>query len=421
MKRLGIGYEDYKRFVDEDLYFVDKTMLIKEVLERGGIVTLFTRPRRFGKTLALSMLRTFFELEYDLHGNIVEKGRYFTGKKVSGAGEEILKHMGQYPVIHMSLKSAKQADFYSAFLCLREEIIREYDRHRYVLNTDRFSEENKRKYQNYLSGISRWEEKMGRFSSLQEKEEALKEEVAKYATALRFLSECLFLYHDKKVIILLDEYDVPLETAYYQGFYQEMVGFIRSLFESALKTNEVLERAMITGCLRISRESIFTGLNHLSIVSIRSESFAEGFGFTQKETEEFLAAYGLESKIGEVMQWYDGYLFGDTEIYNPWSLILYIEKHIVNPDALPEPYWPNTSSNMIIKDLVEKADAETKKELEELIAGGTVEKRIHEDITYEDIYESDDNLWNFLYFTGYMKKVSETSRNEGVYLVMCIP
>jgi len=235
---------------------------------------------------------------------------------------------------------------------------------------------------------------------------------------------CLKKYHNENVIILIDEYDVPLENAYYEGFYKEMAGFIRSLFESALKTNDALERAVITGCLRISKESIFTGLNHLEISSVFNNGFEETFGFTQAETEQMLIDYGIADRIDEAKEWYDGYLFGETEIYNPWSIIKYVKSIAINHEKYPKPHWADTSSNTIIKDLVWQADPEMKKELDILINGGTIEKRIHEDITYDDIHESEDNLWNFLFFTGYMKKVAERSEGENgenIYLTMKIP
>lgn len=415
MKKIGIGYEEYKRFIDDDMYYIDKTLLISDIVEKGGEVTLFTRPRRFGKTLALSMLRTFFELEYDYNGNVIDKRRYFEGKQIMNAGDKILSMMGKYPVIKLSLKSAKQPDFRSAALQLRDEIISEFSRHIYVKNSDALTEEEAKLF-NELSVSKRREEL--------KKDEDFKAEIGRYATALKTLSVCLKKYHNQNVIILLDEYDVPLENAYYEGFYDEMVGFIRSLFESALKTNDALERGVVTGCLRISKESIFTGLNHLEISSVYNNGYEEAFGFTQRETEQMLIDYGMEDRIPEAKEWYDGYLFGETEIYNPWSIIKYVKSIAVNHEKYPKPYWANTSSNIIIKDMVWRADDEMKKELDILINGGTIEKQIHEDITYDDIHESENNLWNFLFFTGYMKKVSERvggDDNADIYLTMKIP
>ncbi len=412
MKKIGIGYEDYKRFIDEDMYYVDKTILIKDIVEKGGEVTLFTRPRRFGKTLALSMLKTFFELEYDYEGNVIDKKRYFEGKKIMNAPDKILSMMGQYPVIKLSLKSAKQSDFVTAFMKLRDEIILEYRRHSYLWTKEILPEDDREELLLLSKAIKDKDLRDG---------DNLLLEIGRYSTALKILSEGLKKYHNKNVIILLDEYDVPLENAYYRGFYQEMVDFIRSLFESALKTNDALEFGVVTGCLRISKESIFTGLNHLQISSIYNNGYEEAFGFTEEETEKMLIDYGMEDRIPEAKKWYNGYLFGGTEIYNPWSIIKYVSSIAINHMKYPQAYWANTSSNQIIKDMVWRADTEMKRELDVLIQGGTIEKKIHEDITYDDIHESEDNLWNFLFFTGYMKKVSEKKDDRDIYLIMKIP
>ena len=412
MNKIGIGYENYKEFIDKDMYYVDKTLLIRDIVERGGKVTLFTRPRRFGKTLALSMLRTFFEKEYDFDGNIVDNSRYFTGKKIMEADEKILSMMGRYPVIKLSLKSAKQPNFKTAFLKLRDEIVQEFDRHSYISDSAKLSLAERQNIQSLLQPK--------RDEDIQD-DAALQTEVGRYATALKMLSVSLKKYHGENVIILLDEYDVPLENAYYAGFYQEMVDLIRSLFESCLKTNDALEFAVVTGCLRISKESIFTGLNHLQISSIYNNGYEEAFGFTQAETEAMLIAYGMSDRIAEAKEWYDGYLFGETEIYNPWSIIKYVSSIAINKMKFPEAYWANTSSNQIIRDMVWQADENMREELDILINGGTIEKQIHEDITYDDIHNSEDNLWNFLFFTGYMKKVSERREGKKIYLTMRIP
>ena len=421
MKKIGIGYENYKEFVDQKLYYVDKTLLIRDVLEKGGKVTLFTRPRRFGKTLALSMLRTFFEAEYDREGNPVDNSRYFEGMKIMACGEEIRSKQGQYPVIKLTLKSAKQPRFSAAILKLREEIVGEFMHHEYVLSSDSVQEASKERFREFLNAEIQWREKEKQFKSREERENALHEEADRFATSLKTLSECLKQYHGNNVVILIDEYDVPLENAYFTGFYPEMVSFIRSLFESALKTNEFLAFAVVTGCLRISKESIFTGLNNLEICSIRNPDFGEHFGFTPEETMQMLADYGLQEKEEEIRSWYDGYLFGDAEIYNPWSVTKYVKIHVADRNFFPEPYWSNTSSNSIIKELVEASSEEQRRELDTLIDGGTIEKRIHEDITYDDIHTSEDNLWNFLFFTGYMRKVSERFEGQDIYLTMRIP
>ncbi len=397
---LPIGVEFFKDMVTKPYYYVDKTLMIKDMLDKGGKVNLFTRPRRFGKTLALSMLRTFFEQELDQTGSPVDNSHYFNGTHIQQAGESYAGYMGQYPVVFLSLKSAKQPDFQMAYSCLKEEIAGEFSRHAYLMQTDGISSADKIKFQQLADRTAGREE---------------------YATSLMFLSKCLKAYHNKNTIILIDEYDVPLENSYFRGFYHEMVDFIRSLFESALKTNESLEFAVITGCLRISKESIFTGLNNLRVVSILNEGFAEYFGFTPDEVAELLAYYGVSNRKQEVKNWYNGYLFGQTEIYNPWSIINYVDDIISQNTQFPKPYWSNTSSNSIIRELVEQADMEAKQEIEELMEGKTIEKTIHEDITYEDIYKSQENLWNFLFFTGYLKKVSERFKEDSICLELAIP
>ena len=421
MQKIGIGYEEYKRIIDDGCYYIDKTLLIREIIKKGGMVNLFTRPRRFGKTLTLSMLQTFFEFEYDRDDKIVDKLHYFEGKKIMECDDSILSKMGRYPVIKLSLKSAKQPDFISSIFKLREEIIYEFARHEYLLNSNKLSENEIESFRKLYSGDIIWSEKEKSLPYNDERKTAYKEECMRYSTALRTLSVLLKKHHGENVVILLDEYDVPLENAYYNGFYPEMVGFIRSLFESALKTNDALEFAVVTGCLRISKESIFTGLNNLEVNSIRSGGFEECFGFTQKEVTDMLEAYGLSDKYDIVKAWYDGYLFGNTEIYNPWSVIKYVKSQLDLPGCLPEPYWSNTSSNSIIKDMVINSDENAKREFDLLVNGGTIEKRIHDDITYDDIHSEPDNLWNFLFFTGYMRKVSERAEGNDIFMTMRIP
>ena len=397
---LPIGIESYKKLIDNQYYYVDKTLMIKELLDRGGAANLFTRPRRFGKTLTLSMIRTFFEVETDIYGNVTDNRRYFEDRKIMEAGEEYTRHMGKYPVIFLSLKSAKQPDFETAYESIKGEIKKEFLRHRYILQGAQFTDGEIEQYNMLMNG---------------------KADRALYAGSLVFLSDCLKAYHGKNTIILLDEYDVPLENAHFEGFYDRMVSFIRSLFESALKTNDSLEFAVITGCLRISRESIFTGLNNLKVLSIMSNTYSEYFGFTEQEVLKMLEYYDILGKEAEVKKWYDGYVFGETEVYNPWSIINYVECAVEKFNAIPKPYWSNTSSNSIIRELIESADSEVKNEIEELIAGGTIEKPVHEDITYEDIHKTKDNLWNFLFFTGYLKAAGQRFETDTLYLTMKIP
>ncbi len=397
---IPIGVEFYKRMISDGYYYIDKTLLIRDLLSHKSTVTLFTRPRRFGKTLAQSMLKTFFEKEILPDGTFADNSIYFKDKKIMKSGEEYTKHMGQYPVIFLSLKSAKQPTYEMAYLSLVDEIFYEFDRHRYILDSDNVSEELKEKYISVLKG---------------------KADSVTISKSIALLSKCLEKYHNQKTIILIDEYDVPLENAYFNGFYDQMVSFIRSIFEPALKTNNSLAFAVITGCLRISKESIFTGLNNLNVVSVLDENYSEYFGFTQDEVDTLLEAYGIPQKKNEVKTWYNGYLFGTTEVYNPWSVINYVKDIVWKNTEFPKPYWSNTSSNSIVYELIKNADDAVKQELEELISGSTIEKPIHEDITYADIYKSQDNLWNFLFFTGYLKASGKKFIEQQIYLSMTIP
>lgn len=392
-KPLAIGVDDFRELIDKSYYYVDKTMLIKELTDNRGKACLFTRPRRFGKTLTLSMIQTFFETGID-------NRKYFEHLKILSAGERYSSLMGCYPVINLSLKSAKQPTFEMAYGSLINTLAKEFDRHSYLTRSDALNSEEQTRFE-YLM--------------------LKKSTDIEYAQSLSFLSGCLEKHHRQKVIILIDEYDVPLENAYFSGFYAQMVSFIRSLFESALKTNPSLEFSVIAGCLRISKESIFTGLNNLEIFSVLNHSYAEYFGFDESEVLQMLDFYNISNKYDEIRQWYDGYLFGDTDTYNPWSVINYVKAAATNPTSLPRPYWANTSSNSIIRVLVEQADSTVKQEIESLIAGRTIDKPVHEDITYEDIDKTQDNLWNFLFFTGYLKRVQERLEDDAIFLTMAIP
>ena len=401
-KKISIGVEDFKEIIEKDGYFVDKTLMIKKLIESRAKVTLFTRPRRFGKTLNQFMIRRFFEDERTRSGERIDNGHLFDGLKIAECGGEILSHRQQYPVIFLSLKSAKQPNFQEAYKKLCRGIAEEFRRHQYLLEGKSLADDQKILFKKIMT------------------EQA---DYGEYNDALKFLSECLWQYHGKNTIILIDEYDVPLENAYFEGFYDKMIKFIRSLFESALKTNPYLEKSVITGCLRISKESIFTGLNNLKVDSVLRTEYGDSFGFTESEVEAMLAYYNLQEELTEVKRWYDGYLFNDIEIYNPWSIINYIYDRDRKITKFALPYWSNTSSNSIIREMVGEADQEAKADLETLINGGTIEKPVHEDITYGDIHQSQDNLWNFLFFTGYLKKMSERKDESGesLYLSMAIP
>lgn len=400
MKPLPIGVDDFKKLREIDYYYIDKTLLIKELLDNRSEVSLFTRPRRFGKTLSLSMLKYFFEKDFDRNGTETDNAPLFDGLQIMNAGEQYTKHMQQYPVISLSFKSAKQPTYEMAYHSLLDEVAKEYDRHSFILNSDLLEAHEKEQFLKIRNQKA---------SSIES------------AKSLEFLSRCLYKVYGHKVIILLDEYDVPLENAYFRGFYNQITDFLRSLFESSLKTNPNLEFAVVTGCLRISRESIFTGLNNLDIISILNNCYAEHFGFTNVEILNMLHDFDLDEKYEEVKRWYDGYQFGNTEVYNPWSMINYVKAASYDKTAFPRAYWANTSSNSIVRDLIEKADSGVRREMEILIEGGTIEKPVHEDITYEEIHTSQDNLWNFLFFTGYLKKVAERFVSDNAYLTLAIP
>ena len=392
---LPIGVENFEDLREHGYYFVDKTLFIKELLDMKGKVNLFTRPRRFGKTLNMSILRYFFEKgEKDNSG-------LFQGLKIMDAGEKYLSHMGKYPVISISLKSMKQYSYDLAYDMLTKAVESEYSRH----------------WKQIEASGALTDAKLERYLRIRD----LKGTESDYADSLKFLSECLYACTGQRSVILIDEYDVPLENAYFSGFYDRMVALIRSLFESALKTNDNLEFAVVTGCLRISKESIFTGLNNLNVVSITNNSFAEHFGFTPEEVEQMLKDYGLEENLETVRKWYDGYLFGESEVYNPWSVINYVNSCYGDKKVFAKPYWSNTSSNSIVKKLIEHADLSVRQEIEGLIEGGTITKPIHEDITYDDMNSTQDNLWNFLFFTGYLKKIREEQEDETVRMEMAIP
>ena len=392
---LPVGVDNFKKLIQEDYYYIDKTLFIKELLDMKGEVNLITRPRRFGKTLNMSMLRYFFEM------GTTDNSGLFRGLKIMEAGERYLARMGKYPVISLSLKSMKQYSYELSFEMLKKAVEGEFSRH--------WPEVEK---SGKLTG-----EKLERYLRIRD----LKGTEGDYADSLKFLSECLYTCSGQRSVILIDEYDVPLENAYFSGFYDRMAALIRSLFESALKTNANLEFAVVTGCLRISKESIFTGLNNLNVVSVTSDSFAEHFGFVPEEVERMLKDYGLEDNLETVKRWYDGYRFGETEVYNPWSVINYVNSCYRDKNTFAKPYWSNTSSNSIVKNLVEHADISAKQEIESLIAGGTITKPIHKDITYDDMDSTQDNLWNFLFFTGYLKKISEHQEGETIYMEMAIP
>ena len=374
-KRIPIGYEDFKQLIDSGFYYVDKSMLIYELLHSGGQNNLITRPRRFGKTLNFSMLKYFFDI------NEKDNAYLFDGLKISEHYEELDMYRNTHPVITLSLKCAKQGNYREALRGLKYEIQRQFINNKFILDSDKLADEYKDEYKKILS----------------------MDEDAVWSNSIQLLSICLKQYYGTKTIILIDEYDVPLEDAYFSGYYDEMVRFIRSLFESALKTNSALEFSVITGCLRISKESIFTGLNNLAVNSILSNKYSESFGFVQYEVDELMEYYNIEEKSQLMKKWYDGYLFGKSEVYNPWSVLNQVKEWSEDKDISAIPWWTNTSSNNIIRTLVSQADNETKDIIENLIHGGSVETVLKETVTYGDLTENNENIWSFLFFTGYLK------------------
>mgnify|MGYP000070034340 FL=1 len=374
-KRIPIGYEDFKQLIDSGFYYVDKSMLIYELLHSGGQNNLITRPRRFGKTLNFSMLKYFFDI------NEKNNAYLFDGLKISEHYEELDMYRNTRPVITLSLKCAKQGNYREALRGLKYEIQRQFINNKFILDSGKLADEYKDEYKKILS----------------------MDEDAVWSNSIQLLSICLKQYYGTKTIILIDEYDVPLEDAYFSGYYDEMVRFIRSLFESALKTNSALEFSVITGCLIISKESIFTGLNNLAVNSILSNKYSESFGFVQSEVDELMRYYNIEEKSQLMKKWYDGYLFGKSEVYNPWSVLNQVKEWSEDKDISAIPWWTNTSSNNIIRTLVSQADNETKDIIENLIHGGSVETVLKETVTYGDLTENNENIWGFLFFTGYLK------------------
>ena len=394
LKSIPIGIEDFKEIIDKNHYFVDKTLLIKNVLDNGSKITLFTRPRRFGKTLNMSILRRFFEKTEE------DNSYLFDRLLISGAGEKYYKYMGQYPVISISLKSMKQPSFEFALTEFKRIISNEFRRHREIAESDKIFDSDKEDFLNICN-------RRGDYSM--------------YNTSLNFLSNCLYEVYGQKVIVLIDEYDVPLENAYFNGFYEDMINLIRSVFESVLKTNDSLEFGILTGCLRISKESIFTGLNNLSVHSVTDNSFASYFGFTESEVKDVLKYYNLSDCFEEIKQWYDGYLFGETEIYNPWSVLKYIQFALNNKNHIPQTYWVNTSSNNIIHELITKSDRRIRDDIEKLITGKNIDKPLYDDITYTNMNVKSEYIWSFLLHTGYLKPANIYQKGIQNYFTAVIP
>ena len=379
--KLPVGIDSFEKIRRNGFYYIDKTNLIEQILMNWGEVTLFTRPRRFGKTLNMSMLKSFFEIGAD--------AALFEGLYIAKNKELCDAYMGKYPVIFLTLKGVEGLTFADAKRMLGTILANEMDRHYYLKTSDALTDEDKAYFAKMLTGT----------------DENIEDSIRK-------LSQLLYKHHGKKTVIIIDEYDVPLDKAYQNGYYREMVSLIRGLFGQALKTNDYLQFAFLTGCLRVSKESIFTGLNNFKVLSIMDSRFDEQFGFTDDEVKNLLASYGLASHFPETKEWYDGYRFGDVDVYCPWDVINYCSDRQYDPKLEPQNYWANTSSNDIISHFIDGMGGQrkvTRIELERLINGETVQKEINQELTYKELYSSIDNLWSTLFMTGYLTQKGDSN------------
>ena len=387
--KLPVGIDDFEKIRRNEFYYVDKTKLIEQLLQNWGEVSLFTRPRRFGKTLNMSMLKCFFEIGTD-HA-------LFDGLYISGNKELCDTYMGKYPVIFLSLKGVEGLTFEEAKENLQQLIGNEAGRFPFLKESPELSDEEKQQY------LALTTFKEGRYVFAD----------STLTFSLQFLSRLLHKHYGHKTVILIDEYDVPLDKAFQNGYYREMISLIRGLLGQALKTNTSLQFAVLTGCLRISKESIFTGLNNFAVNSVVDVEHDEQFGFTDTEVHQILDDYKLNQHFSEMKEWYDGYRFGNADIYCPWDVINHVKKLLIDPQADPQAFWINTSGNGLVKRFVDKADKTTRDEIEQLIAGNPIEKRIRLELTYDEIDNSIDNLWSVLFTTGYLTQVGKAV--DGVY------
>lgn len=387
-KKIPVGIENFQDMRKFNFYYIDKTNLIEQLLDNWSKVTLFTRPRRFGKTLNMSMLRSFFELGTDKS--------LFDGLYISKNKELCEEHMGKYPVIFFSLKSVEGLKFENARYRIIEMIGREAQRYEFLAESDKLSDNEKAQYKALIA--------------LDNGKYTMDDDIL--ISGIQMLSHLLYKHYGQKTVILIDEYDVPLDKAFENGYYKEMVSLIRGIFGMALKTNDSLQFAVLTGCLRISKESIFTGLNNFEVLSILNTQYDEAFGFTDGEVKQILEDYDLSDHYPDVKEWYDGYHFGNTDIYCPWDVIRYCKNLCADPAALPEDFWSNSSGNAMVRRFIDKADIRTKNEIERLIAGEDIEKDISQELTYDEIDKSIENLWSVLFTTGYLthKGYTESGR-----------
>lgn len=388
-KKLPVGLENFQEIEKSGFYYVDKTKLIEQLFENWSKVNLFTRPRRFGKTLNMSMLKSFFEIGADR--------TLFDGLYISRNQKLCEEYMGKYPVIFLSLKGIDGLSFEAAKYRLTELIGVEAERFAFLADSEKLTENERSKYRAIIHLVN------GKYS--------MDEDML--VSSLQTLSQLLCRHYGQKAIILIDEYDVPLDKAFQHGYYKEMVSLIRGLFGQALKTNDDLQFAVLTGCLRVSKESIFTGLNNFKVYAADDVRYDEEFGFTNEEVKKLLANYNLQEHFEKVKEWYDGYHFGDADIYCPWDVINYVDDLLSDPNAQPKSYWINSSGNDLVKRFIEQADITTKDEIEQLIAGNAVEKRIRSDLTYDEIDNSIDNIWSVLFTTGYLTRLGKA--DNGVY------
>ena len=383
--KLPVGIDSFEKIRRNNFYYIDKTKLIEQLVETGGEVTLFTRPRRFGKTLNMSMLKAFFETGAD--------ESLFDGLYIAQNKALCEEHMGKYPVIFLSLKSVEGLKYEDAIYRITELIGIEAERFGFLEDSEYLSENEKKRYKAIIA--------------LKDGTNAMDEKAL--VSSLQILSQLLYKHFGQKTVILIDEYDVPLDKAFQNGYYKEMVSLIRGLFGMALKTNESLQFAVLTGCLRISKESIFTGLNNFEVLSILNVQYDECFGFTDTEVKKILSDYNLSDHYLQIREWYDGYRFGNTDIYCPWDVIRYCKSLCADPDALPEDFWSNSSGNEIVRRFIDKADIQTKNEIERLISGECIEKELSQELTYDELDKNIGNLWSVLFTTGYLTKQGRTA------------
>lgn len=386
--KLPVGIENFEEIRKNEFYYIDKTKLIEQLMATGGKVTLFTRPRRFGKTLNMSMLRAFFETGAD--------ASLFEGLYIAENKALCDEYMGKYPVIFLSLKSVEGLTFEDARYRITELIGREAQRFAFLSESDKLSDNEKEQYKALIA--------------LQNGKYSMDKDIL--ISSIQMMSYLLYKHYGQKVVILIDEYDVPLDKAFQNGYYREMVSLIRGLFGMALKTNDSLAFAVLTGCLRITKESIFTGLNNFKVLSILDPRFDEQFGFTDYEVKKILEDYGLASHFEETKEWYDGYHFGKADIYCPWDVINYVDQLKYDQTVRPQDFWSNSSGNAIVRRFIDKADVKTKNEIERLIAGEAIEKEISLELTYDEVDKSIENLWSVLFTTGYLTHKGRTESGK---------